>query len=63
VVNPSLEKNNAPVFRVATAGERRQLAHIPGAKFIVLSETAHSIDWEQPEAFKRNVVEFIQGWR
>jgi pimeloyl-ACP methyl ester carboxylesterase len=41
---------------------RRQLAHIPGAKFIVLPEAAHSINWEQPEAFNRNVLEFIKGW-
>ena len=39
---------------------RRQLAHIPGAKFIVLPEAAHSINWEQPEAFNRNVLEFIK---
>jgi pimeloyl-ACP methyl ester carboxylesterase len=38
---------------------RRQLAHIPGAQFIVLPEAAHSINWEQPEAFNRNVLEFI----
>jgi pimeloyl-ACP methyl ester carboxylesterase len=38
---------------------RRQLAHIPGAEFIVLPEAAHSINWEQPEAFNRNVIEFI----
>ena len=25
--------------------------HIPGADFIVLPEAAHSINWEQPEAF------------
>jgi len=39
---------------------RRQLAHIPGAQFIVLPEAAHSINWEQPEAFNRNVLEFIR---
>ena len=38
---------------------RRQLAHIPGAQFMVLPEAAHSINWEQPEAFNRNVLEFI----
>jgi len=41
---------------------RRQLAHIPGAKFVVLPEAAHSINWEQPEAFNRNVLEFIRGY-
>ena len=40
---------------------RRQLAHIPGAQFIVLPEAAHSINWEQPEAFNRNVLEFIRA--
>ena len=39
---------------------RRQLAHIPGAEFVVLPEAAHSINWEQPEAFNRNVLEFIR---
>jgi len=41
---------------------RRQLADIPHAKFIVLPEAAHSINWEQPEAFNRNVLEFIKDW-
>jgi len=40
---------------------RRQLASIPGAQFIVLSEAAHSINWEQPEAFNHNVLAFIRG--
>ena len=39
---------------------RRQLAHITGAEFIVLPEASHSINWEQPEAFNRNVLEFIR---
>ena len=39
---------------------RRQLAHIPGAEFVVLPEASHSINWEQPEAFNRNVLEFIR---
>ncbi len=38
---------------------RRQLAHIPGAEFIVLPEASHSINWEQPEVFNRHVLEFI----
>jgi pimeloyl-ACP methyl ester carboxylesterase len=37
-----------------------QVAHIPGAQFIVLPEAAHSINWEQPESFNRNVLEFIR---
>lgn len=41
---------------------RWQLARIPGAKFIVLPEASHSINWEQPEAFNRNVLEFIGGY-
>ncbi len=40
---------------------RRQLAHIPGAKFVILPEAAHSINWEQPAAFNRQVLEFIRG--
>lgn len=38
----------------------RQLADIPGATFIVLPEAAHWINWEQPEDFNRNVLEFIR---
>jgi pimeloyl-ACP methyl ester carboxylesterase len=40
---------------------RRQLAHIPGAKFILVPEASHSVNWEQPEAFNRHVLEFIEG--
>jgi pimeloyl-ACP methyl ester carboxylesterase len=39
---------------------RRQLAHIPGAQFVVLPEASHSINWEQPETFNRQVLEFIR---
>ena len=39
---------------------RRQLAHIPHAEFIVLPEASHSINWEQPEAFNRHVLDFIR---
>jgi pimeloyl-ACP methyl ester carboxylesterase len=38
---------------------RQQLQHIPGAEFVVLPEAAHSINWEQPEAFNRAVLEFL----
>ena len=41
---------------------RRQLACIPHAEFIVLPEASHSINWEQPEAFNRNVLEFIRRY-
>jgi pimeloyl-ACP methyl ester carboxylesterase len=40
---------------------RRQLAHIPGAQLVVLPEASHSINWEQPEAFNRHVLEFIDA--
>jgi pimeloyl-ACP methyl ester carboxylesterase len=39
---------------------RRQLAAIPHAEFIVLPEASHSINWEQPASFNRNVLEFIR---
>ena len=38
---------------------RRQHAAIPHAEFIILPEASHSINWEQPEAFNRQVLEFI----
>jgi pimeloyl-ACP methyl ester carboxylesterase len=40
---------------------RRQLANIPGAQFVVLPEAAHSINWEQPEAFNQAVLDFISA--
>lgn len=40
---------------------RWQLAQIKHAKFVVLPEASHSINWEQPEAFNREVLEFIRG--
>ncbi len=39
---------------------RRQLGAIPNAEFIVLPEASHSINWEQPEAFNHNVLEFMR---
>ena len=36
---------------------RCQLAR---AEFIVLPEASHSFNWEQPEAFNRNILEFIR---
>ena len=41
---------------------RRQLDRISGAEFIVLPEASHSINWEQPEAFNRHVLEFINKY-
>ena len=41
---------------------RRQRDHIPGASFIVLPEAAHAINWEKPEDFNRNVLEFISQY-
>ena len=38
---------------------RRQLAGIPGAEFLILPEAAHSINWERPDDFTRNVLEFF----
>jgi pimeloyl-ACP methyl ester carboxylesterase len=31
-----------------------------GTQFIVLPEAAHSTNWEQCDAFNRNVLEFIR---
>jgi pimeloyl-ACP methyl ester carboxylesterase len=38
---------------------RWQHARIPGAEFHVLPEAAHSINFEQPAAFNRAVLDFI----
>ena len=49
-------------FADAALGHAAATRPYPGAKFIVLPEAAHSINWEQPEAFNRNVLEFIKDW-
>jgi pimeloyl-ACP methyl ester carboxylesterase len=41
---------------------RRQLACIRHAEFIVLPEASHSINWEQPAAFNRHVLDFIRKY-
>ena len=38
---------------------RRQAAHIPDVEFVVVPEAAHSLNWEQPDAFNREVLNFI----
>ncbi len=38
---------------------RVQAARIPGVQFQIIPEAAHSINWEQPEAFNRTVLDFI----
>jgi pimeloyl-ACP methyl ester carboxylesterase len=58
---PTLLMPGDPELQTPPWVMRRQLAHIPGAQFIVLPEAAHSINWEQPEAFNRNVLEFIRA--
>jgi pimeloyl-ACP methyl ester carboxylesterase len=40
---------------------RRQAAHIPGVEFVIIPEAAHSLNWEQPEAFNREVLRFISA--
>ena len=41
---------------------RRQAAHISGVEFVILPEAAHSANWEQPEAFNREVLSFISSY-
>jgi pimeloyl-ACP methyl ester carboxylesterase len=38
---------------------RRQAAHLPNAELVLLLEASHSANWEQPEAFNREVLGFI----
>jgi pimeloyl-ACP methyl ester carboxylesterase len=38
---------------------RRQAAHISGVEFAIIEEAGHSVNWEQPAAFNRAVLEFI----
>ena len=35
-------------------------ARTKGAKFVVVPEAGHSTYWEQPDAFNREVLEFIR---
>jgi pimeloyl-ACP methyl ester carboxylesterase len=52
--------NNLSYLSNLTPVPARQLARISGPEFIVLPEATHSINWEQPEAFNRHVLEFIR---
>jgi pimeloyl-ACP methyl ester carboxylesterase len=52
--------NNLSYLSSLTPVPARQLARISGPEFIVLPEASHSINWEQPEAFNRHVLEFIR---
>lgn len=38
---------------------RIMAAHVPGSEFLVVSESGHSVYWEQPEMFNRAVLDFI----
>jgi pimeloyl-ACP methyl ester carboxylesterase len=38
---------------------RMQAAHLPSAEFILVPESGHAINWEQPEVFNRHVLSFI----
>ena len=41
---------------------RRQAAHIPNVELVVVPEAAHSLNWEQPEAFNREVLNFVSRY-
>ncbi len=41
---------------------RVQAARIPGVRFQIIPEAAHSINWEQPEAFNQAVLDFIRQY-
>lgn len=41
---------------------RRQAAHIPNVELVLVPEAAHSLNWEQPEAFNREVLNFISRY-
>jgi pimeloyl-ACP methyl ester carboxylesterase len=38
---------------------RRQAAHIPGVQVALIPEAGHSVNWERPEEFNREVLAFI----
>ena len=41
---------------------RSQAAHLPNVEFLIVPEAAHSLNWEQPEAFNRAVLGFISRY-
>lgn len=41
---------------------RRQAAHIPNVEFVIVPEAAHSLNWEQPQAFNRETLSFISRY-
>lgn len=38
---------------------RVQAAHLPDARFLLLSEAGHSVNWEQPALFNQAVLDFV----
>ena len=38
---------------------RRQAAHLPNVEVVLILEAAHSANWEQPDAFNREVLRFV----
>jgi hypothetical protein len=42
---------------------RQWSAHLPNGEWASVPDSGHSIAWEQPELFNRNVLSFLRGCR
>ena len=42
---------------------RQWSAHLPNGEWASVPDSGHSIAWEQPEIFNRNVLSFLAGCR
>jgi pimeloyl-ACP methyl ester carboxylesterase len=40
---------------------RLQAERIPGARFIIISEVGHAMNWERPDAFNQAILDFMGG--
>jgi pimeloyl-ACP methyl ester carboxylesterase len=40
---------------------KEMAAQIPGAKLVILPEVSHFAMWQDPEAFNRAVLEFLEA--
>jgi pimeloyl-ACP methyl ester carboxylesterase len=38
---------------------RLQAEHIPGSRFVMITEVGHAINWERPDAFNKALLDFI----
>ncbi len=59
IATPTLFMAGAADLYAPPAQMRMVAAHVPGAEMAIFPECGHSLHWEQPEAFNRTVIGFL----